>query len=98
MIEKSFLGDIATYTFNRIAKIVLNDTVEIKDFVIKEVTESTVGMQYIVPVKSTSLITKIDIKDSNNKLITSNNVYVPIYSDTLLLETINVREALKQNG
>lgn len=98
MIDKTFLGDVATYTSDRIAKVILNDSVEIKDFAIKEVTESTVGMQYIVPVSLVSLVTKIDIKDGANKLITSNNVYVPISSDTLMLQTIEVREALKQNG
>lgn len=93
MIASTFLADVAQYTNGRIAKVVLNDTVEITNFSIKEVTESQIGMQYIVPAASVSLVTKIDLKDKDNKVISSNNVYVPIASDTLLLQTISVKEA-----
>ncbi|MDN4069276.1 ketopantoate hydroxymethyltransferase [Paenibacillus vini] len=92
MIASSFLNGVANYTHGRIAKVVLNDSIEIANFTIKEVTESTVGMQYIVPAALVSLVTKIDLKDSNNNLISTNNVYVPIASDTLLLQTILIKE------
>ncbi|MNJ67108.1 hypothetical protein D3C77_632490 [compost metagenome] len=70
----------------------MNDTVEITDFAVKEVTGSTVGLQYIVPAEDVSLVTKIDLKDANNKVKTTNNVYVPITTDTLLLHTVQVKE------
>ncbi|MEK5480297.1 ketopantoate hydroxymethyltransferase [Paenibacillus sp. FSL R5-0407] len=92
MIASSFLNGVANYTHGRIAKVVLNDLIEITNFAIKEVTESTVGMQYIVPAALVSLVTKIDLKDSSNNLISTNNVYVPIASDTLLLQTILIKE------
>lgn len=92
MIASTFLADVAQYTNGRIAKVVLNDTVEITKFTIKEVTGSQLGMQYVVPAASVSLVTKIDLRDKDNKVISTNNVYVPIASDTLLLQTINVKE------
>ncbi|WP_410769570.1 ketopantoate hydroxymethyltransferase [Fontibacillus sp. BL9] len=92
MIASSFLNGVANYTNGKIAKVVLNDSIEITNFTIKEVTESTVGMQYIVPASLVSLITKIDLKDALNNLVSTNNVYVPIASDTLLLQTITVKE------
>lgn len=92
MIVNSFLNDVARFVDSNIAKVVLNDTVEITNFTVKEVTGSTVGMQYIVPAAEVSLVTKIDLRDANNNVKTTNNVYVPITTDTLLLQTVHVKE------
>lgn len=88
----SFLNDVARFVDANISKVVLNDTVEITNFSVKEVTGSTVGMQYIVPAADVSLVTKIELKDANNNIKTTNNVYVPITTDTLLLHTVQVKE------
>lgn len=88
----SFLNDVARFVDANISKVVLNDTVEITSFSVKEVTGSTVGMQYIVPAADVSLVTKIELKDANNNIKTTNNVYVPITTDTLLLHTVQVKE------
>ncbi|MGG4552247.1 ketopantoate hydroxymethyltransferase [Paenibacillus humicus] len=88
----SFLNDVARFVDANISKVVLNDTVEIMSFNVKEVTGSTVGMQYIVPAADVSLVTKIELKDANNNIKTTNNVYVPITTDTLLLHTVQVKE------
>lgn len=92
MIVNSFLNDVARFVDANISKVVLNDTVEITNFTVKEVTGPTVGMQYIVPAADVSLVTKIDLKDANNNIKTTNNVYVPITTDTLLLQTVHVKE------
>ncbi|AZK48504.1 ketopantoate hydroxymethyltransferase [Paenibacillus lentus] len=88
----SFLNDVARFVDANISKVVLNDTVEITDFTVKEVTESTVGMQYLVPAADVSLVTKIDLKDANNNVKSTNSLYVPITTDTLLLHTVQVKE------
>lgn len=88
----SFLNDVARFVDANISKVVLNDTVEITSFSVKEVTGSTVGMQYIVPAADVSLVTKIELKDASNNIKTTNNVYVPITTDTLLLHTVQVKE------
>ncbi|MFD1179196.1 ketopantoate hydroxymethyltransferase [Paenibacillus puldeungensis] len=93
MIQPTYLSEVANYTSGQIAKVVLNDSVEITNFTVKEVTASTVGLQYIVPAASISLVTKIDLKKANGDVICTNNVYVPIVSDTLLLQTILIKEA-----
>lgn len=92
MIVNSFLNDVARFVDANISKVVLNDTVEITNFTVKEVTGSTVGMQYIVSAADVSLVTKIDLRDANNNVKTTNNVYVPITTDTLLLQTVHVKE------
>lgn len=92
MIVNTFLNDVARFVDANISKVVLNDAVEIANFTVKEATGSTVGMQYIVPSADVSLVTKIDLRDANNNIKTTNNVYVPITTDTLLLQTVHVKE------
>lgn len=94
MISSTLLSDIATFTNDKIDKVVINESYEITDFTAKNVDESTVGMQYIVPQAATTLVTKIELKSSADELITSNDVYIPITSDTLLLQTIEVKEVI----
>lgn len=92
MMISSFLTEIANYTNGKIAKVVLNGKEEITSFTLKRVNKSTIEMQYIVPATLVSTINKIELKDSSNNVISTNNVYVPITSDTLLLQNIRVKE------
>lgn len=92
MITGTFLASLATHANGRITKVVLNDAIEITNFLVKEITESTIGMQFIVPVAEVSLVTKIDLKDNSDNVISTNNVNVPIASDTLLLQTLIIKE------
>lgn len=92
MIASTLLSEIAELADSRIAKVVLNESHEITDFEVKSVSGSTVGIQYIVPATAVPIVTKIELKGSANQLITSNDVYVPITSDTLILQTIEVKE------
>lgn len=92
MIQAQFLHDVADYVDSRIEKVVLNNSYEITDFQVKAVTDSTVALNYIVPAANISLITQIDLKDPNNILISSDAVNVPVPSDTLMLQTIEVKE------
>lgn len=93
MISSNFINDVTNFTCGRIAKIVINDTYEINNFKVKEAFDNTVSLQYIIENKFVETVTKIDLKDVQNKLISTNAVNIPIASDTLLLQNINVREA-----
>lgn len=92
MISQTFFNEIADYTQGRIAKVILNDTVEITDFTLKQVTESTIGMQYLISASQIENVTKIQLADASGHPISTNEVFVPIASDTLLLHTIQVKE------
>lgn len=94
MISSKLLSDIAEFTDDKISKVVINGSYEITKFEVKSVTDSTVGMQYIIPASDTNLVTQIELKDSADEVITSNDVYIPITSDTLLLQTIEVKEVI----
>lgn len=92
MITSTFLHDVAVYVDDHIDKVVLNGSYEITDFEVKQVTGSTLALNYMVRVADVSLITLIELKDSSNNVKTSNVVNVPIASDTIMLQTIEVKE------
>lgn len=94
MINAQFLHDVAEYVDQRVAKVVLNETYEITEFEAKAVTDNVFALNYIVPVAEVSLITKIELKDDADNQITSDDVNVPITSDTLMLQTIEVKEVV----
>ncbi|MNW42415.1 hypothetical protein D3C74_195830 [compost metagenome] len=92
MISTHFLTSVAGFTKDRINKIVLNDSVVITQFELKELSGSTVIMQYMVHSADISDISKIELQDVDGQVISSNNVSVSIAADTLLLHTIDVTE------
>lgn len=92
MIETQFLNDVATYVDSRVAKVVLNGSHEIADFEVKQVTDRTLALNYIIPAAEISVVTSIELRDANENVITSNAVNIPVTSDTLMLQTIEVQE------
>jgi len=92
VISQQYLEELAKYTEQKIAKVVLNGTIEISEFNIKEVDASTVMLQYMVPATAVSEITTIELRDITNEIISTNTVYVPISSDTVLMQTVKVKE------
>ncbi|GKU79847.1 ketopantoate hydroxymethyltransferase [Paenibacillus sp. L3-i20] len=92
MITTQLIGDAARYVDSRIAKVVLNGTYTITNFAKKSTTGGTVAINYLVPVSGVSLITLIELKDANNVVLSTNPVNVPIAADTMLMQTIEVKE------
>jgi len=93
MISSAFLHDVAEYVNSRVAKVVINGAYEITNFHVKAVTGNVLALNYIVPVEDVTLITQIETRDASNATLTSDSVNVPIASDTLMLHTIEVKEA-----
>jgi len=94
MITSSLLNELATYVDGRIGKIVINGSYEITSFKVREVNDNVVALNYIIPVADVSLITSIEIKDTSNNVLTSNDVNIPIVADHLMLQTITVKGAV----
>lgn len=92
MIAELLLHDLAEYVGGRVAKVVLNGNYEIVEFEVKQVTDNVLALNYLVPVSDVPLITLIELKDSANKVLSSHEVNVPITSDTMMLQTLEVKE------
>lgn len=95
MIAQLLLNQLAQVIDGKIAKIIINGSYEITNFKVKEVNQNVVALNYIVPVADVSLITTIAVVDANNKVLTNNNVNVPIVADHLMLQTISVKEEVE---
>ncbi len=91
MIHQTLLNDIAQLVDGKIKKVVINEMYEITDFVVKQVTESVIALNYIIPVSVISLVELIELKDENNQILSSNTVQVPIAADHMMLQTISVK-------
>lgn len=94
MIAAELLHDVAEYVNSRVAKVLINGTYTITNFDVKAVTDNVLALNYIVPVAEVSLITLVELKDADDNVLTSDPVNVPIAADHLMLQTIEVKEAL----
>lgn len=90
-MDQEILNDLALHLNSRITKVVLNGVYEITDFIVKEVTASTVVLNFLIPADDVSLVTLIEVKGDNLR-ISSKPVNVPITSDNLMLETFEITE------
>ncbi|WP_018750212.1 hypothetical protein [Paenibacillus sanguinis] len=94
MITASFKQEVANYVNTRIAKVVLNESYEINEFEQKAVTDSTVALNYIVPAANVPVITRVELRDAADGILTTHEVNVPVSSDTLMLQTVEVKEVV----
>jgi hypothetical protein len=93
MIDQAYLVELTEYTDDKIAKVVINNGAHvITSFEIKQTAANLLTMEYLVPASSVSEITIIELKSAANQLISSNNVFVPITTDTVIKQTIRVME------
>jgi len=92
MITSRYLAELAGYTNTKIAKAVINGVYTITNFSLKQVTASVVEMKYVIPNEAVPEVTLIELKSATNELISSNVVSVPIASDTIITQKIQVRE------
>ena len=92
MITTEFLGSVAELIGGSIDKVVLNGSYELSDFNIKQVSGNLFNLQYTVPSGAVNNINLIELKSSTNQVVSSNQVYVPITADTIITQTIKVKE------
>ncbi|WP_025026328.1 hypothetical protein [Caldalkalibacillus mannanilyticus] len=91
MIETNFLKEVAHFIDTKVDKVVINGTYVISDFQVKKVNQNVMTLNYMVPVAEVSLITLIELKDSSDQVISTNQVNIPITTDHLMIQTMEVK-------
>lgn len=94
-IQNKFLNDIAEFSANDINNVLLNDTEVIDTFSIKESVDNVVTIEYTVPAELGIVeLTNIKLRDAENNVLTSADVYVNIADDIIVKHIINVKEGV----
>lgn len=87
------LNKLKTFTGEEIKAVLINDTYKITTFVQKIITGGYLRIQYNVKNwKQIQLITNIKFLDEDDLILSSNPIYIPISSDTMIEHRINIRE------
>lgn len=94
-IQKYFLYELKGFALSRIGYVKLNNVKVINEFITKDIVNGQLTLEYAV-LKSFDLneITKVDVYTSDNKLLTSIDLYVPIIEDLELKHVINIEEGV----
>lgn len=92
-IQQTMLNKLATFTAAEIAKVRVNDSYIVTDFEIKSASANVVTVQYtILPESGITNVTRIELLDSANNVLTRSNVYIPLVLGVNLKHTILVKE------
>ena len=92
-IQQAMLNKLATFSATEIAKVRINGTYIITDFEVKSASANAVTVQYyVIPESGITSVTRIELLDSANNVLTRSNVYVPLVLGVNLKHTILVKE------
>lgn len=92
-IQQTLLNKLATFTVAEIAKVRINDSYIVTDFEIKSASANVVTIQYyVMPESGITNVTRIELLDSANNVLTRSNVYIPLVLGVNLKHTILVKE------
>ena len=92
-IQQEFLNDIASFSASDINNVLLNDTEVISSFSTKTSTNNIATIEYTVPSSlGIAELINIKLRDADNNILTSSNVYVPIVEDVIIKHNIYVKE------
>lgn len=92
-IQQAMLNKLATFSAAEIAKVRINGTYIITDFEVKSASANVVTVQYyVIPESGITSVTRIELLDSANNVLTRSNVYVPLVLGVNLKHTILVKE------
>mgnify|MGYP000891215703 FL=1 len=94
-IKQEMLNSIAEFTSSDIAKVRVNESLIIADFTIKESTQNIVTIEYQIALESgITEITKVELLDVVDNVLTASLVYVPILESIILKHTIQIKEGV----
>lgn len=91
-IQSALLGDTAGFVTEDVAAVLINDTVKVTEFKLKQVTGNAATIEYSVTSEMTNLITNIKLLNADDAVLTQATVYVPVTQTVVSKHIITVRE------
>ena len=96
-VQTGLLTDTATYIEGDIASARINGSVSIASLT-KSTSGAAVTISYTVTEEQASTVTLVELLDSDENVLTSSAVYVPISGSAIFNHTITVQEGVNTNG
>ena len=93
-IQPALLSGAANFVVDDIASVLINDSIEITEFRLKEVAENVASIEYSVTPQMTSLISNIKLRRADGTMLTQAVVYVPVTDTIVSKHIITVKEGV----
>lgn len=93
-IQPALLNDTANFVAQDIAYVLINDTIRVSEFTIKQVSSNVATIQYDVTPAMANIMTDIKLMKADGAVLTHAVVYVPITQPILSKHTITVKEGV----
>lgn len=92
-VQDELLENIASFTASDIAKVRINNSLVITDFVLKQAMGNQTEIAYEVDTNvGISNITLIELLDNSNNTLTKSNVFIPVVELVQLKHNIKIKE------
>lgn len=98
-IQDNLLSELKSHAANIVSYVKLNDSVTINEFLTKDLVGGKAVIEYAV-LTSMGLteVNKVELYDSNDKVLSKINLYVPILDDIELKHVIRIDEGTSKDS
>lgn len=93
-IQPPLLNDAANFVASDIAKVIINDSITITEFRLKQVSDNVVSIEYVVSSNMVDTITDIKLLRSDGTVLTQSVVYVPVTDTVINKHVITIKEGV----
>ena len=91
-IQPALLNDTANFVVEDVTYVLINDTVRVSNFSLKQVSDNVASIEYVVTPDMTDIITDIKLMRADDAVLTQSAVYVPVTDTVISKHIITVKE------
>lgn len=91
-IQTSLLNDTANFVASDIQSVLINNSIEITEFNVKEAEDNVVSVEYTITPNMTTLVTDVKLRRADGAVVTQASVYVPVTDTVISKHLITVKE------
>ncbi len=93
-IKPLFLNDLANFTADDVATVLINDSLVVTDFDLKAAADSVANIEYSLPIGAADVITDIKLRKADASVLTESVVYVPLTTGAVIKHKIPIKEVV----
>lgn len=93
-IQQPLLNGAAAFVASDIASVLINNTIAITEFRLKQVADNVVSVEYVVSADIADVVTDIKLLRADGTVLTQSVVYVPVTDTIISKHIITVKEGV----